>query len=279
MTTVVGAPAVASSVAARGLSPAVAVLRLRFALALSLFSLAALGWWWTAGEMRGMDMGPWTGLGSLGWFVGVWLVMMAAMMLPSVTPTVALYARMTRQRSPISPSAFTAGYLLVWTAAGVAAFALAAGASRLLGDTLAWDRAGKELAAATLVAAAVYEVTPLKNACLGKCRSPLGFLLGSWRDGARGAVGMGARLGMWCLGCCWALMASLFALGVMSLTWMAIVAGVIAVEKALPWRRVATYGVAAGLLAVGLLLWASPGSVPGLTVPASDSAPMTPDGM
>jgi predicted metal-binding membrane protein len=74
-------------------------------------------------------------------------------------------------------------------------------------------------------------------------------------------------------------MASLFALGVMSLTWMAIVAGVIAVEKALPWRRVATYGVAAGLLAVGLLLWASPGSVPGLTVPASDSAPMTPDGM
>jgi predicted metal-binding membrane protein len=280
MTAVVDeAPPVASSVASSGLSPAVAALRLRFALALALFALAAIGWWWTAGEMRGMDMGPWTGLGSLGWFVGVWLVMMAAMMLPSVAPTVALYARMTRQRSPISPLAFTTGYLLIWTAAGVVAFALAAGASELAGDWFAWDRAGKELAGATLIAAAVYEITPLKNACLGKCRSPLGFLLGSWRDGPRGAVGMGARLGLWCLGCCWALMASLFALGVMSITWMAIVAGIIAVEKALPWRRVATFGVAAALLAVGLLLWVSPSSVPGLTVPASDPAPMTPDGM
>jgi predicted metal-binding membrane protein len=279
MTTVVGAPAVASSVAASGLSPAVAALRLRFALALSLFSLAALGWWWTAGEMRGMDMGPWTGLGSLGWFVGVWLVMMAAMMLPSVAPTVALHARMTRQRSPLSPLAFTAGYLLVWTAAGVVAFALAAGATSLVGDALAWDRAGRELAAATLLGAAVYEVTPLKNACLGRCRSPLGFLLGTWRDGPRGAVGMGARLGLWCLGCCWALMASLFALGVMSITWMAVVAGVIALEKALPWRRIATYGVAAGLLVAGLLLSVSPDALPGLTVPGAESTPMMSDGM
>ena len=278
MTAVVDAPPVATNVASSGLTPAVAALRLRLGLAITLFALAAVGWWWTAGEMRGMDMGPWTGLGGLGWFVGVWLVMMAAMMLPSVAPTVALYARMTRQRSPISPLAFTTGYLLVWTAAGVAAFALAAGASALAGDTLAWDRAGKDLAAATLVAAAVYELTPLKNACLGKCRSPLGFLLGSWRDGARGAVSMGARLGLWCLGCCLALMASLFALGVMSITWMAIVAGIIAVEKALPWRRVATYGVAAALLVVGLLLWTSPSSVPGLTVPA-ESTSMTPDGM
>jgi predicted metal-binding membrane protein len=229
--------------------------------------------------MRGMDMGPWTGLGSLGWFVGVWLVMMAAMMLPSVAPTVALHARMTRQRSPLSPLAFTAGYLLVWTAAGVVAFALAAGATSLVGDALAWDRAGRELAAATLLGAAVYEVTPLKNACLGRCRSPLGFLLGTWRDGPRGAVGMGARLGLWCLGCCWALMASLFALGVMSITWMAVVAGIIAVEKALPWRRVATYGVAAGLLVAGVLLWVSPSALPGLTVPGGESAPMTSDGM
>jgi predicted metal-binding membrane protein len=186
---------------------------------------------------------------------------------------------MTRQRSPLSPLAFTVGYLLVWTAAGVVAFALAAGATTLAGDTLAWDRAGRELAAATLVAAAAYEITPLKNACLGTCRSPLGFLLGTWRDGVRGAAAMGARLGLWCLGCCWALMASLFAVGVMSILWMAVVAGIIAVEKALPWRRVATYGVAAALLSVGLLLWVSPSSVPGLTVPPSDSMPMEPAGM
>ena len=107
----------------------------------------------------------------------------------------------------------------------------------MLGDTLAWDHAGRALAGATLVVAAVYEVTPLKNVCLAKCRSPLGALLGSWRDGPSGAVRMGARNGAWCVGCCWALMASLFALGVMSVSWMAFIAGIIAVEKTLPWRR------------------------------------------
>ena len=90
---------------------------------------------------------------------------------------------------------------------------------------LAWDRAGRWVAGATLVVAAVYELTPLKDVCLGKCRSPLGFLLGSWRDGPSGALRMGAKNGAWCVGCCWALMASLFALGVMSIVWMAVVAG------------------------------------------------------
>ena len=104
---------------------------------------------------------------------------------------------------------------------------------------LAWDRAGRWVAGATLLVAAVYELTPLKDVCLGKCRSPLGFLLGSWRDGRSGALQMGAKNGAWCVGCCWALMASLFALGVMSIAWMAVVAGLIAVEKTLPWRRVA----------------------------------------
>ena len=117
--------------------------------------------------------------------------------------------------------------------------------------------------------AAVYELTPLKDVCLGKCRSPLGFLLGSWRDGATGAIRMGATNGAWCVGCCWALMASLFALGVMSVAWMAFVAGLIAVEKLLPWRRVATYGVALLLLALGLLLLISPDSLAGLTIPSS----------
>ena len=95
---------------------------------------------------------------------------------------------------------------------------------------------------ATLLVAAAYELTPLKDVCLGKCRSPLGFLLGAWRDGRAGALRMGAKNGAWCVGCCWALMASLFALGVMSIAWMAFVAALIAVEKTLPWRRVATYG-------------------------------------
>jgi predicted metal-binding membrane protein len=95
-------------------------------------------------------------------------------------------------------------------------------------------------AGGTLVVAAVYELTPLKDVCLGKCRSPLGSLLGSWRDGPSGALQMGARNGAWCVGCCWALMASLFALEVMSVTWMAVVAGLIAFGKTIPWRRVAS---------------------------------------
>jgi predicted metal-binding membrane protein len=129
------------------------------------------------------------------------------------------------------------------------------------------------VAGATLLAAAVYELTPLKDACLGKCRSPLGALLGSWRDGHVGAVRMGAVNGAWCVGCCWLLMASLFALGIMSVVWMAVVAGMIAVEKTLPWRRPVTWGTAAILLALGVLLLASPGAIPGLTIPDGGSMP------
>ena len=137
------------------------------------------------------------------------------------------------------------------------------------GDLLARDRAGRWIAGSTLLVAAVYELTPLKDVCLGKCRSPLGLLLGSWRDGWYGALRMGLKNGAWCVGCCWALMASFFALGIMSVVWMTIVAGLIAIEKTLPWRRVATYGAAAVLLVLGALLLAVPDAVPGLTIPAS----------
>jgi predicted metal-binding membrane protein len=249
-----------------GLAAAFTAARTRLGLIALLFALAAGGWWWTAEQMRGMDNGPWTGLGTFGWFIAVWIVMMAAMMFPSVSPTVALYARMTRQRSPFSPLLFTAGYLAVWSVVGAVVFAAAVAADSST-DVLEWDRAGRWAAGATLVVAAIYQMTPLKDVCLGKCRSPLGFLLGTWRDGWRGAVQMGAKNGAWCVGCCWALMASLFALGIMSVVWMAIVAGLIAFEKVLPWRRVATLGTAVLLLGLGLLVLVAPDSVPGLTMP------------
>ncbi len=271
-------PPDASRIQARELSrawdlgPAFAAVRVRLALVLALFAFAAVGWWWTADRMRGMDDGPWTGLGALGWFLGVWVVMMAAMMLPSVAPTVALYSRMTRKRAPLSPLLFAGGYLVVWAGAGVVAFLIGSALTRIPGDVFAWDRAGRWVAGSTLLVAALYELTPLKDVCLGRCRSPLGFLLGAWRNGLSGALRMGAQHGAWCVGCCWALMASLFALGVMSVAWMAFVAGLIAVEKTLPWRRVATYGTAALLLVLGVLLLAAPDAVPGLAVP--DSGPM-----
>ncbi|HEX4930831.1 MAG TPA: DUF2182 domain-containing protein [Gaiellaceae bacterium] len=256
---------------AAGLAPAFAAARTRLGLITFLLLLAAVGWWWTVEEMHGMDGGPWTDLGTFAWFVGVWVVMMAAMMFPSVAPTAALYSRMTESRSPIAPLFFASGYLVAWTSVGVSAFAVATAGGRISGDVLAWDRAGRWVAGATLIVAAVYELTPLKDVCLGKCRSPLGFLLGAWRDGPSGAVRMGARHGAWCIGCCWALMASLFALGVMSVVWMAVVAGLIAFEKLIPSRRTATYVTAGILLAVGVLLLAAPDSVPALTVPGSGS--------
>ena len=261
-----------------GLHPAYAAVRVRLGLVLALFALAAVGWWWIVGRMQGMDEGPWTSLGTFGWFLGVWVVMMAAMMFPSVAPTVALYSRMTKARLPLAPAAFTAGYLLTWATAGVAAWTIALGTSRLAGDALAWENAGRTLAGATIIAAAGYELTPLKDVCLGKCRSPLGFLLGSWRDGLLGGMRMGAKNGAWCVGCCWALMASLFALGVMSIPWMAFVAGLIAVEKTLPWRRTATYGTAAVLLVLGVMFLASPHAIPWLTVPGEQPMPMMSDG-
>ena len=258
-----------------GLAPAYAAARTRLGLVAALFVVAGIGWVWTAREMQGMDAGPWTSLGNLGWFLGVWIVMMAAMMFPSVAPTIALFARITKERSPLSPWLFAGGYLLTWTVAGLVAYAIGFAATTILGDTLAWHNAGRALAGTTLIVAAVYEVTPLKDVCLGKCRSPLGVLLGSWRDGRAGALRMGAKNGAWCVGCCWALMASLFALGVMSISWMAFVAAIIAVEKTVPWRRrVVTYATAALLLLLGVLLLVAPDALPALTIPASDSMPM-----
>ena len=253
---------------------ALTATRARLGLIALLLALAAVAWWSTADRMSGMDAGPGTALGALGWFLGVWVVMMAAMMLPSVAPTVALYAQIARRRAPTAPLVFALGYLAAWAAAGLLAYALFDVAKALLGDQLGWDGAGHWVAGGTLIVAAAYEVTPAKDACLGHCRSPLGFLSRSWSDGLSGAFTMGARHGAWCLGCCWALMASLFALGVMSLTWMAIVAAIIAVQKMLPWPRVATYGTAVVLVVVGVLLIAAPDAIPGLTVPGSGSMDM-----
>jgi predicted metal-binding membrane protein len=253
----------------QGLAPVFAAARTRLVLIAVLFALAAIGWWWAVDEMRGMDNGPWTDLGAGGWFLGVWVVMMAAMMFPSVSPTVALYSHMTNGRSLMRPLLFALGYLVIWAGAGALVFAVAYVGGRAVGDVLTWDRGGRWVAAATLIVAAVYELTPLKDACLGKCRSPLGLLLGSWREGRLGALRMGARNGAWCVGCCWALMASFFALGIMSAVWMAMVAGLIAIEKTLPWRRLATYGTTTILIALGVLLLAIPDAVPGLTIPGS----------
>jgi predicted metal-binding membrane protein len=241
--------------------------RLEVAVAGALVALAGLAWIVTANRMGGMDMGPNTNLGTLEFFVGVWVVMMAAMMFPSAAPMVAVYARVSRGREVGSTPLFVAGYIALWTAAGLLGYLLAV----LVRDSgwVTWDGGGPYVVAGILTAAAVYQLTPLKNRCLTKCRNPLGFVVTNWKDGRSGALRMGTEHGAWCLGCCWALMASLFALGVMSVAWSVFVAALIAGEKLLPWRAIANRSIALLLLSLAVWVVAAPDSVPGLTVPMS----------
>ena len=252
----------------------------RLALVAVLIVLAAVGWVVTDERMAGMDAGPGTDPGALGFFVGVWVVMMAAMMFPSIAPMVTTYSRIQRKRSeqgkansgPVAVGLFVGGYLLSWTAFGLAAYGLIQLGRSLSIDALAWDSAGPYVAGTVILAAAVYQLTPLKDACLTKCRSPFFFLLEAWKPGRVGALRMGIEHGAWCVGCCWALMAALFALGVMSVGWMAFIAALIALEKLLPWKAVANRGIAVLLVALGLAVAFAPEDVPGLTLPDSPEA-------
>jgi predicted metal-binding membrane protein len=139
--------------------------------------------------------------------------------------------------------------------------------ARLGGSSISWANGGRWIATGVLVGAALYEITPVKQACLTRCRSPLAFVLTSWRSGRAGALRMGVRHGAWCLGCCWALMAALFALGVMSLAWMALIAALIAIEKLLPWRRAGVTAATTVLLALAAGVAFAPAQVPALTLP------------
>jgi predicted metal-binding membrane protein len=239
-----------------------------------LLAAAAVAWVVTADRMSGMDMGPGTDLGSFGWFAGVWAVMMAAMMLPSLVPMAAAYgqragdgADAVTSRSMLGTTVFVAGYLLPWVALGAIAWVVFQGVRDLDPTFLHWDQGGRYAAAAVIAAAALYELTPQKATCLTHCRDRR-LLVESWRPGAVGALRMGVGQGAFCIGCCWGLMAALFALGVMSITWMVVIAALIAIEKLLPWRGPAT-GVTAGLLlalAVGVAFF--PDQLPALTIPS-----------
>ncbi|HVE68672.1 MAG TPA: DUF2182 domain-containing protein [Solirubrobacteraceae bacterium] len=257
-----------------GRTAAAPVERAQLALLGALLALAVAAWLLTDDRMAGMESMPGMGLGDVGFYVTVWVVMMAAMMFPSVAPTVLMYDRLREGHRARGKGAaadatalFVAGYLGVWTAAGLAAYGLIELVRAVDPAFLAWEDAGRYVAGGVIVAAAIYQVTPLKQACLVKCRSPMMFLAERWRDGRAGALGLGLRHGAWCLGCCWALMAALFAVGLMSLGWMALIAAFIAAEKLLPWPVAARRTVAGLLLALGLGVALVPGDVPGFTEP------------
>jgi predicted metal-binding membrane protein len=241
----------------------------------ALLAIAAVCWAVTDDRMGGMDGGPGTELGGLGWFLVVWVTMMAAMMLPSLAPTVLGHARLERADAGAAAMpttvAFVVGYVLAWSAAGLAGYVLVEGVRSLDVGFLGWDEGGPYVAGAVIVGAALYQLTALKDVCLSHCRSPQ-MLLEHWRPGLPGALRMGVEHGAYCVGCCWALMAALFALGVMSIGWMAFVAALIAIEKLLPWRAVANRSIAVLLVVLGLAVAFVPEDVPGLTIPGSSES-------
>ncbi|MEA2210968.1 MAG: hypothetical protein QOF83_916 [Solirubrobacteraceae bacterium] len=253
------------------------VWRAQFFLVVALLALAAFGWLVTDARMRGMDAGPGTDPGAVGFYVTAWVVMMVAMMFPSVAPMVLAYARISRRMHAAHPrhgtvAMFVVGYLVAWTAFGLAAYGLFAGVRAVAGPELGWHQAGPYVAGSVIVLAALYQLTPAKDACLRRCRAPFAFLTDEWRDGRRGALVMGTLHGGWCVGCCWGLMAALFAVGVMSLGWMVFVSVLIAVEKLIPWPRTANYMIAVVLIVLGLGVALAPDRVPGLTLPNSPRA-------
>jgi predicted metal-binding membrane protein len=232
----------------------------RATLLIPLVALVVIAWLIAADRMAGMDDGAFTDPGTFGFYLSLWVVMMAAMMLPSAAPMVMVHAAVGRRKRevgrgahPGATLAFAAGYLLAWTAYGVLAYALFQLLRSLDLEAFASADGERYLAAGVIAVAAVYQLTPLKNVCLKKCRSPLAFVVGSWRDGRLGGARMGVEQGAWCVGCCWAVMATLFAVGLMNLAWMAVIAVMVAIEKLVPWERAATFG-SVGLLSVLALL-------------------------
>lgn len=240
-----------------------------------LLGLALLAWLLSVGRMAGMDAGPGTDPGAIGFYVTTWVVMMAAMMFPSIAPMVLAHAAVAQGRPARgegeagATTAFVAGYLVCWTAFGLGAYALLELGRALDPGILGWDRGGPYVAGAVILAAAVYQLTPLKDACLTQCRHPLEFVRGHWRDGFGGSLWMGVEHGAQCIGCCWALMVALFALGAMSIGWMAFIAALIAIERLSPWDASTTRAIAVVLVVLGLAVAVVPERVPGLTVPSS----------
>jgi len=222
----------------------------------------------SATGMAGMQLGGWTWDG-FATFLLAWTAMMAAMMFPAAAPMLLLFQATTARESPAGHSlpptwVFAAGYLLVWTAAGIGTWLLV----RLLSDvgsrlTTAERATWAPLAlGATLVIAGVYQFTPLKHLCLRQCQSPLGFLMTRWRNGSFGALRMGIDHGAYCLGCCWALFAVLVAAGVMSLAWMLLLTLVVFAEKVLPLGPRAPQAVGIAILLLGILIGVGTADMP-----------------
>lgn len=217
------------------------------------------------GDMAGMVMAPTLADGLE--FVAAWAIMMAAMMLPSAMPMIGLYAAMQRNAPSAmaraaAVSAFTAVYVALWAVTGVPIYFASLALMALGAPTLAYTTAG------VLIAAGLFQLSPLKSVCLRHCRSPLGFLLGHWRAGWRGGVSMGFAHALYCLGCCGALMLVLVVAGAMGLPWVLLIGCVVAAEKILPRGEWVAQTTGAGLALLGLAVAVHPGLATALRAPS-----------
>ncbi|MDG4884436.1 DUF2182 domain-containing protein [Mesorhizobium sp. WSM4884] len=225
-------------------SPTASTLQRNVILAL-LIAVAAAAWalliWQQIGldaDMRMEMYSPTMGM-KAPLFLAVWMIMMVAMMFPTAAPMILTFHQVQagkrgRGETFVSTWVFVAGYLLVWGVMGILAFAGAAGSEVLAGSMGLSTATAARIGGALLMAGGAYQLSPLKDLCLAKCRTPVGFILTSWRDGQWGAVRMGVQHGLFCLGCCWLLFLALFPLGIMNLAAMAVVTLLIFAEKTLP---------------------------------------------
>ena len=230
-----------------------------------LIALSGVAWVVTVRQMGGMGFGWVTGSMTMGRpfsvtnlavYVGLWGVMMVAMMFPAVAPVAGLFAGLTRQRTgrrrKVAPVwVFVSGYAVLWTLTGGVGYAADLGVQSLPGRFPVLQTHAAQIGGGLLIAAGAYQLTPLKNRCLDHCRSPFGFLMASWRDGYVGAFRMGLTHGGYCLACCWSLMMVMFVMGSMNLVWMGLLAIVIFLEKSLPSGVCFGRGVGVGLIALG----------------------------
>jgi predicted metal-binding membrane protein len=246
----------------------------------ALLGLSALGWavlvWqarsMAAGMNDGMAMGgnDVPGLsGGMGGalFLAMWVTMMVAMMFPAAAPMILTFARISagkRQKDqPFVPTwVFVCGYLAVWTVFGVVAYLVAVGAEGLAERSPWLVEHGARLGGVVFLLAGLYQLSPWKDTCLGKCRSPLAFILQSWRDGTGGALRMGLAHGLYCLGCCWVLFVLLFPLGIMNVAAMAVITLLVFAEKAWTLGRRLARVAAVALIAYGMLVIVVPNALP-----------------
>ena len=220
----------------------------RVIIFVSLVGITALAWLYLVNQARSMDMpmsaaemAAMTPQGPMGFLLTflMWLVMMIGMMLPSAAPMILLFNTVSRRHKEqgqpyVATSVFTFGYLLVWGGFSLVATIIQTGLNHAALLSPAMASTSPILGGALFIATGIYQWTPLKNACLGKCRSPLDFIMHHWRTGTRGAFLMGLIHGAFCLGCCWLLMGILFIGGVMNLMWVAGITAFLLVEKLLP---------------------------------------------